>query len=58
LAHQGEELVFILPAAILLGTWVIAVWPSKAKPSKDSLAPHREDPETPSTEKAEPPGGT
>ena len=56
-AHQGEELIFILPAAILVGTWLIAVWPSKAKSSNDSLKPHQNEPETPPTEIAEPPGG-
>jgi len=56
-AHQGEELIFILPAAILLGTWLIAAWPGKARPSEDRLEPHHEDPQTPPTEIAEPPGG-
>jgi len=56
-AHQGEELIFILPAAILVGTWLIAVWPSKARSSKDTLELHQEDPETAPTEIAEPPGG-
>ncbi len=56
-AHQGEELIVILPAAILVGTWLIAVWPSKAKPSKDSVEAHPEDPETSPTEIAGPPGG-
>lgn len=56
-AHQGEELIFILPAVILLGTWLFTVWPSKHKPSKDSLEPHQEHPEPPPTERAEPPGG-
>jgi len=55
--HQGEELIFILPVAILVGTWLIAVWPSKARSSKDSLKPHQDDPETAPTEIAEPPGG-
>lgn len=35
-AHQGEELILILPAVILLGTWLIATWPVKARTSKDS----------------------
>ncbi len=56
-AHQGEELVFILPAAILLGTWLISAWPGKDRPSEDSSEPHEEDPETPPTERAEPADG-
>lgn len=56
-AHQGEELIFILPAAILLGTWLISAWPSKARPSKESSEPHEEHPETPPIEGAEPRDG-
>ena len=62
LAHQGEELaIVILPAAMLLGTWLIASWgggkdrPSKDRPSEESSEPHQEDPETPPTGRAEPP---
>jgi len=35
-AHQGEELIFILPVAMLLGTWLFVSWPSKHRPSEDS----------------------
>ncbi len=57
-AHQGEELaIFILPAAILLGTWLFAAWPSKARPSEDSSKPPGEDPETPPTEGTKPRDG-
>lgn len=56
-AHQGEELIFVLPAAILLGTWLFVAWPTKRKPSTDGVEPHPEQPETPPPEKAEPPGG-
>lgn len=45
-AHQGEELIFILPAAILLGTWLIVAWPGKDRPSEEGSEPHEEDPET------------
>lgn len=57
-AHQGEEIaIVILPAAMLLGTWLIASWGGKERPSEESSEPHEEDPETPPTERAEPPDG-
>jgi hypothetical protein len=56
-AHQGEELIFILPAVILLGTWLFVAWPTKRKPSDHSSEPHQEDPKTPRADIAEPPGG-
>ncbi len=56
-AHQGEELIFVLPVAILLGTWLIVAWPGKDRPPEGSPGPHKEDPETPQTEGAEPRDG-